>query len=84
MKNLLALIALTGSAIAQDYYGYSYRTEYDRPYCADPYIRTIERPYNYQREQAVPTAYSTQMQAYYDSIWREPVKPQVIIIHDLH
>jgi hypothetical protein len=78
MKYLLAILALTGSAIAQDYGRY----EYDRPYCADPYIRTIERPYNYQREQAIPTAYSTQMQAYYDSLWREPVKPQVIVIHD--
>jgi len=80
MKNLLAILALTGSAIAQDYGRY----EYDRPYCADPYIRDLEISHSYQREQAIPTAYSTQMQAYYDSIWREPVKPQVIIIHDRH
>jgi len=80
MKNLLAILALTGSAIAQDYYGTRY--DYDRPYCADPYIRDLEISHSYQREQAIPTAYSTQMQNYYDSIWREPVKPQVIIIHD--
>jgi hypothetical protein len=33
-----------------------------------------------ERQQAVPTAYSTQMQHYYDSIWSEPSKPQVIVI----
>lgn len=78
MKNLIAVLAMTGSAIAQDYYGSRY--EYDRPYCADPYIRSYDC--YQQREQAIPTAYSTQMQHFYDRIWSEPQQPKVIVIHD--
>jgi hypothetical protein len=74
MKYLIALLLIT-PAMAYNDINYPCDNVYVRNY---PQEVLLDRPY--QREQAVPTAYSTQMQHYYDSIWSEPRQPQVIVI----
>ena len=76
MKKLIAILALTSSAIALDY---DVPIHADQRRCIDPELSTTYRD---QRHQAIPTAYSTMLQHYYDSIWSEPVKPQIIIIRE--
>jgi hypothetical protein len=75
----LAVAALLGQPLKADDY-----LEGCRGSGYDPYPRLYSvRPE--QREQSVPTAYSTMMQHYYDAVWSEPKPqptPQVIVIHE--
>ena len=78
----LTLIVTTlslGVASAQEY------TTYEAPCYRDPYASRCSYD-SYQRPvqvEVVPTAYSSQMQHYYDSIWAAPTpRPEVSIIHD--
>jgi hypothetical protein len=76
MKKLSLLLAILGTAQAQDFVtpDYMHGNHYIEPY--SPPCET--------RYQAIPTAYSTAMQHYYDSVWSEPKPsptPIVIIIH---
>jgi hypothetical protein len=80
---LIITAAFLGVASAQEY------TTYATPCYRDPYVShcsydstysAYERPV---RVEVVPTAYSSQMQHYYDSIWAAPTpRPEVIVIHD--
>ena len=70
-----------GIASAQDCYGYE-RPQYRDP---NPYCMTerLSGESYHERTEAVPTAYSSMMKHYYDSVWADPTpQPQVIIIHD--
>jgi len=74
----LAVAALLGHPLKADDYLEGCR---ERRY--DPY--SLYSVYPEQREQSVPTAYSTMMQHYYDAIWSEPKSyptTQVIVIHE--
>lgn len=80
---LIITAAFLGVASAQEH------TTYETPCYRDPYLSrcSYDSTYNsYQRPvqvKVVPTAYSSMMQHYYDSIWADPTpKREVIIIHD--
>ena len=81
-RTLLAFITAASSlgiASAQDCYGSSRYRDPD-PYCMTE--RLTREPY-VERTEAVPTAYSSMMKHYYDSVWASPTPPpQVIVIHD--
>jgi hypothetical protein len=77
MSTMAAVAAMLTPSHAQDH----------RPGCDGSGYDTypIRSAYREQREQAVPTAYSTMMQHYYDQVWSDPKPeptPQVIIIRE--
>ena len=71
MKNLIALIIISSSAMAIDYRD-------PDPYC---FTRLMNGGEYQSREQSIPTAYSTMMEHYWQSVWETPkrIEPQVII-----
>jgi len=77
---LIVTALFLGIASAQEY------TTYETPCYRDPYVSRCSYDSSYERPvrvEVVPTAYSTMMQHYYDSIWAAPTpRSQVIVIHD--